>query len=271
MSTMPDTTQQALDPIERTLQQFLAVRRSPPRAWPADAQAIRIEVEATPAWPDGPRVSAVLHRRGDGPPALLVHGWQSQAGDLMPMADALLAAGFSVWAPDLPGHGHSDGSRLAIPLAAAVLREAARLAGPFALAVGHSYGGACLVHALAQGLPVQRVVLMATPTHYGQFARFAAGKAGLDDAQTGQLLQRIREVSGEDPDSIDMQHQVEGLKQPALLVHSSDDPVVPAAALQAVAARWHGARWWPLDGLGHFRLLDDPGVLAEVRRFATAA
>lgn len=269
MSIPPHPAKPLDDPIERTLHQFLAVRRANASVWPPDSTTMRMEVEATPSWPDGPRVPFALHRRGDGPPALLVHGWQSQAADLMPMADALLAAGFSVWAPDLPAHGHSGGAHLAIPLAAAALHETGRRAGPFALAVGHSYGGACLVHALAQGLPVQRVALMATPTHYGQFARFAAGKAGLDEAQTAQLLRRIREVSGEDPDHIDMRRQVEGLSQPALMVHSNDDPVVPAAGLQAVAARWRGARWWPQDGLGHFRLLNDPKVLDGLCRFAT--
>jgi pimeloyl-ACP methyl ester carboxylesterase len=271
MTTPTNTRNKDALPIEQALHQFLAVRRSTPKVWPPDTTSIQIEVEATPEWPDGGRVPVVLHRRGDGPPALLVHGWQSQAADLMPMANALLAAGFSVWAPDLPGHGHSAGAHLAIPLAAATLREAGRLAGPFAVAVGHSYGAASLVHALTRGLSADRVVLLAAPTHYGHFARFAAGKAGLTEAQIQTLLQRLHKVSGEDPDRINMRRQVSGLTQPALLMHSTDDPVVPASDLQAVADRWRGARWRPLEGLGHFRLLDDPGVLAEVCRFASGA
>ncbi|MEZ5706573.1 MAG: alpha/beta hydrolase [Burkholderiaceae bacterium] len=265
---MPEQTS---TPVEQTLSQFLSVRRTAPRAWPQDTAAMRIDIEAPPAWPDGQWVPIALHRRGEGPPALLVHGWQSQAADLMPLAEALLDAGFSVWAPDLPGHGHSGGAHLAIPLAAAALREASRAAGGFAVAVGHSYGAASLVHALTQGLPAQRVVLMAAPTHYGQFARFAASKSGLDEAQTGLLLGRLHEVSGEHPDRIDMRRQVEKLTQPALLMHSTDDPVVPATDLQAVAERWPGAQWHPLTGLGHFQLLADPGVLAEVCAFATRA
>ena len=255
--------------VDQALKQFLSVRRAPPKAWPRDAVAMHMEVQAPPKWPDGQRVPVVIHRRGEGPAALLVHGWQSQAADLMPLADALLDAGFSVWAPDLPGHGHSGGAHLAIPLAATTMREASRAAGGFAVAVGHSYGAASLVHALTQDLPAQRVVLMSAPTHYGRFARFAASKAGLDETQTQMLLRQLHEVIGEDPDRINMRRQVEKLTQPALLMHSTDDPVVPATDLQAVAERWPGAHWHPLTGLGHFQLLADPGVLAKLCAFAT--
>ncbi|MEZ5702508.1 MAG: alpha/beta hydrolase [Burkholderiaceae bacterium] len=210
------------------------------------------------------------HRRGEGPPALLVHGWQSQAADLMPLAEALLDAGFSVWAPDLPGHGHSG-------------RPPGHPAGGRRLAgsePGRRWvcggGGALLRRRQPRPRPHPGVARAAggpdgRPTHYGQFARFAASKSGLDEAQTGLLLGRLHEVSGEHPDRIDMRRQVEKLTQPALLMHSTDDPVVPATDLQAVAERWPGAQWHPLTGLGHFQLLADPGVLAEVCAFATRA
>lgn len=268
MITLTPPQSAPTDPVLQAAQQVLRVKPTPPRAWPTGTVSTTFDIEAPAGWPDGPRVPVTLHRRGEGPAALLVHGWQSQAADLMPLGDALIAAGFSVWAPDLPGHGHSGGQHLAIPQAANALREIGRLAGPFALAIGHSYGGASLVHALAQGLAVQRVVLLAAPTHYGQFVRLAARQRGLDAAQTEALLARLHEVTGEHPDRIDMARQAEALSAPALLMHSADDTVVPAAGLHAVAQRWRGARWHPLEGLGHFRLLDDPGVLQTIRRFA---
>lgn len=54
----------------------------------------------------------------------------------------------------------------------------------------------------------------------------------------------------------------------ALLAHSADDPIVPQAGLARVAQVWPGAQWWPLDGLGHFKVLSDAGVLQRIVVFA---
>jgi pimeloyl-ACP methyl ester carboxylesterase len=46
---------------------------------------------------------------GDGPTALLLHGWAGRSEQLAAFVRPLLAAGFSVIAPDAPGHGDSSG------------------------------------------------------------------------------------------------------------------------------------------------------------------
>ena len=270
---MPHATATPIDEatIARVADRFLSPRRAPAKPWPAAGAPATLAVPAPAGWPDGAEVALVCHRLGEGPPVLLVHGWQSQAADLLGAARALAAAGLSVWAPDLPAHGHSGGQRLSIPLAAQALHAVQRLAGPFAAVVGHSYGAAALVHALAGGLAAARAALLAPPTHYGIHARHAAQAAGLDAAATERLLQRLQALTGEAPDAIDMRRQAAALRLPALLLHADDDPVVPAHATRRVAEAWPGARWRPLQGLGHFRLLDDPGVLAEVAQFARGA
>lgn len=271
MHSAPHLLSRDDEAIARLADQFLSPRRAPPRPWPAGGEPSTLSVTAPAGWPDGPAVPVVCHRLGEGPAVLLVHGWQSQAADLLPLAKALAAAGCTVWAPDLPAHGQSGGARLSIPLAAQTLRTVQGLAGPFAAAVAHSYGGASLVHALAGGLQAARVALLAPPTHYGHHARQAAQAAGLDEAGTARLLQRLTALTGEDPDAIDMRRQAASLDLPALLLHATDDPVVPARATQRVAEAWAGARWQALEGLGHFRILADPGVLQTVAQFVRAA
>lgn len=247
---------------------FLHVGTRTPKPLPDGVATSTLRVRTSAAWPDGPELALRVHVRGRGPAALLVHGWRSQAADLDGLSSMLADAGFSVWMPDLPGHGHSEGEHLGMPLAAAALHAVQAASGPFAVAVAHSYGGAGLVHALAGGLAADRVAVLAAPTHYGRFARRAARQAGMPDALVEPWLEHLHTLMDCHPDEIDMVRQADGLSQPALLVHSRDDPVAPFEGLAEVAAAWRGATWRPRDGLGHFRVLSDPGVLDDVRAFA---
>lgn len=260
------------DPVEAVALRLLRPQQTPLSPLLPGASTFSLDVEAPGDWLDGPCVPAVVQHVGEGPPALLVHGWEGPTAHLHRIAEALLMAGFSVWMPDLPAHGRSGGVHLSLPLAARTLEAVQELAGPFAFALAHSVGGACLVQALTQGLWADRVALVATPTHYGLHVRRVAHQCGLRGEAVHRLLQRVEHWSGVAPDALDMQRQARTLNQPALFIHSADDPVVPPAPARAVAAVWPGAAWLQLDGLGHYRrLLEDDAVVAAVLRFAGGA
>ncbi|HEV2502097.1 MAG TPA: alpha/beta hydrolase [Mesorhizobium sp.] len=231
---------------------------------------ISLLVTAPGNWPDGAEILVNLRRRGDGPNVLLVHGWEGASSDFRAIGDRLVAAGFTLWSPDLPGHGRSGGERLSIPLAVRVLHAVAAEAGPFALALGHSIGGACLVHALAEGLAAERIVLLATPTHYGNFVRTASAQAGLKGVAVEALMELLNDLTGEHPDWIDMRREATAVRQPALFVHSTDDRIVSSTAAEEVASIWRGAQWVAVNGLGHRRLLEDADVVARIVAFARA-
>lgn len=254
--------------IEAFADALLRVRRPPVDVLAEGETQTRLLVATPGDWPDGAEVGVNLRRRGDGPNVLLVHGWEGGPSDFRMIGDELVAAGFTIWSPDLPGHGNSGGERLSIPLAVRVLRAVAHETGPFALALGHSIGGACLVHALAEDLVAERVVLLATPTHYGNFVRTASAQAGLKGIAVEALLEHLHQLIGEHPDWIDMRREAASMRQRALFVHSADDRMVSFSAAREVASRWPGAQWMAVDGLGHKRLLRDPEVVARVLAFA---
>lgn len=260
----PAVTHAAQVTVDDVMQQFFTPRRMPAGSLHADDQPVSITVPAPADWLDGPSIDVVCHRRGAGPAVLLVHGWQSQASDLKSLSNTLVAQGYSVWAPDLPGHGHSAGRMLSIPLAAQTLCELERHAGPWHAVIGHSLGAACVVQALVQGLSTARAVLIATPTHYGQHARLVADDMGLPAAQWPDLLARMEAVTGIAPDAIDMQQQVATLPQRACMIHALDDAIVPYPPALRVAEQWAGAQWHGLQGLGHFDIVADAQVLQLV-------
>ncbi|MEB3256056.1 MAG: alpha/beta hydrolase [Synechococcaceae cyanobacterium] len=99
--------------------------------------------------------------RPSGPtrgPLVAVHGIGGHSGQYRTLAEALLPAGWAVWAPDLPGHGLSPGRRgwvrawgqLGATVAATLARARAENPTPPVL-LGHSLGGAvCLELLLRQ-------------------------------------------------------------------------------------------------------------------------
>lgn len=256
------------DALDDMVYRFLHTGRRAPAAGLPGAQTRTVNLSAPPGWRDGPQIDLGVHVLGTGPDVLLVHGWRGQALDMHPLAQRLADRGHRVWVPDLPGHGQSGGAHLSIPLAAAALQAVQGLAGEFSFAAGHSYGGASLVHALRQGLRARRIALLAPATDYGFFARRAMSQAGLPEALGPVWLQRLAAVVGVDPDTVKLREQVQQIDIPALVVHSSDDDIVPAAALQAAIGAWPSATWLPLEGLGHRGLLTDVGTLQTLCNFA---
>lgn len=45
---------------------------------------------------------------GEGPPILFLHGWGAHSGLIWPLAERMINLGYTAYALDLPGFGHSD-------------------------------------------------------------------------------------------------------------------------------------------------------------------
>ncbi|MEC5385271.1 alpha/beta fold hydrolase [Uliginosibacterium sp. H3] len=254
---------------EQVAQAFLTPRRFTRNtaAFLPDAQVFVAE---------GPVGKVVGRMQGEGPCVVLLHGWEFAASDLAGFVPPLLAAGFSVLALDLPAHGASEGERVSIPLAAQALLDVqcALDAGGrhgtthnFHAAIGHSLGAAVIVHAMASGLRVDRVVLLAAPAHAVDYARDYCARDGLDAHETELMLDLMHGRFGVDVRAISMPAQAASLTQPALFIHSDDDRVVPLAGSQQAARAWRGALHVTVEGLGHARLLRDAAVIEHVARF----
>lgn len=208
----------------------------------------------------GPTGTLVAAQAGHGPTVALVHGWGGHSSDMAAFAPLLREAGYTVLVPDLPAHGESEGRSASIPQGAQALLALQAVTGPWHAVVAHSVGTAVAVHALGQGLQAGRVVLLAPPARYADYAAGFAHQAGLDPAGTAEMLRHLRE-GGLDVQAVDTPRTAAQLTQPALVVHSIDDRVVPVRDGEEIAAAWPGAQWLRCAGLGHRRILQAPEVL----------
>jgi pimeloyl-ACP methyl ester carboxylesterase len=206
---------------------------------------------------------AVWHS-GSGPAVLLVHGWSSTHTDMDAFVAPLLERGYRVVALDLPAHGASAGATATMTEISAAIGEVGSRFGPLAGLVAHSFGCPSSATALANGkLSAARVVLVASPAYYEILVRATAESADIDPLE----LIAAFAARGVDVAALNLPETVAKLALPALIFHSADDRIVDIRFGEAVAAAWRDSTFVPLTGLGHSRILRDPGVVRRAAEF----
>jgi pimeloyl-ACP methyl ester carboxylesterase len=208
------------------------------------------------------------------PVVLLVHGWGGHAGQMLPLAQAVAAAGLRPVLLELPAHGRSAGTMSNSPqFARAIAYVTARLAADgraLRAAVAHSLGANGLALAAARGLSAERLVLLAPPASPREYTRYFAHTFGLNEA-TRLAMQRLFE-SREGVLMPQLEPAAVGprIAQPTLIVHDRDDRVNRFADAEAYRDAIAGARLVATQGWGHRRILKEAEVLAQVTRFVAA-
>ena len=238
--------------------------------------------------------------RGRGAqPLVLIHGWAMHGGVFAPLAE-VLAERCTLYLVDLPGHGHSRDSAVALELDAVVASIAD--ATPPAMWLGWSLGGLVALHAAATRPAQVRALAMvcATPRfvaapdwpHGMAPATFETFAADLDrdwratverflalevlgDARAQSDLRRLRAdlfARGE-PDPValaaglallqrsDLRERLPQLAVPSAWIAGRRDRLVPPAALRAAATAC-GGTFVELAHAAHAPFLGHAGAVA---------
>ena len=209
---------------------------------------------------------------GAGPAVLLVHGWGDHAARLGAFISPLVDSGHRVIGVDLPAHGASPGRQTNIFEGARAITAAATHVGGVDAIVAHSLGGAETIVALERGLRVRAVALVASAVRLTNaiepFARMFALPPGAVTGLQREIERRFGQGVWEE---LAADRAARSLDAPALVVHDRDDPQVPFADGERLAAAWPTATLHVTDGLKHHRVLRDPGVVTAVTDFLTTA
>lgn len=212
---------------------------------------------------------------GDGPAVYLMHGWAGHAGQLAAFVPPLAAAGYRVVAFDAPSHGGSApgayGPRSSsIPEFAAALSAVVASHGPAHAIVAHSMGCTATAVALCDGLGAVRVALLAPMASPVSYARQFAAVLGFGERTYRRLVARVERRVGAPMHHFDVPELGRAIAMPpTLIIHDREDTSTPVTDGAAIAAAWSGSRFHVTSGLGHRRLLRDPGVVTEVVDFVT--
>jgi pimeloyl-ACP methyl ester carboxylesterase len=212
---------------------------------------------------------AAAYIAGAGPPVLLVHGWQTSAEHLVTLARPLLAGGHRVVAFDMPGHGKSEGEETDITEVTEIGLQLSARFGPFAAAIGHSYGGLCLANLLRLGVAADRVILLASPATYQLLVERACALMRLSGPVRERFVAGIRRryaphVFERDFDAV---KNLARRPVPTLVVHDQDDGQVPIADAELLGRAHPRVKLRITSRLGHSRIVKTPAVIEACLAF----
>lgn len=227
---------------------FMSPRTLPPREWelPLLARAERITL----------RFGLSALRWGQGPTVLLMHGWEGRPTQFAALIETLVAAGHTVVSLEGPGHGRSPGHQAHVVLFARALLEAAAELPPLRAVIGHSMGGASVMLALQWGLRAEAAVSIAAPAQLLGVMRGFARHLGLPARARAAFIRQVERDIGVQIARLDVAGYQ--LDLPGLVVHASDDQLVPASESQVIHKAWFDSRLLLLEEGGHVRVLADP-------------
>lgn len=205
---------------------------------------------------------------GSGPTVLLVHGWNGRGAQLGAFASALTEAGYRVVAFDTPAHGRSPGRATNLPEISEAIQNVARSCGPVHAIIGHSFGVACALYAMQQGLEADSLVALSPPDNVRNMTRKFFVALDIRPAVQAEFNRLFEAHFGADLwQRFSPVVLASGLNVPGLVIHDQDDRDVPWQEGAAVAQAWPGAEFVRTAGLGHRRILRDPAVIARVTAF----
>lgn len=268
----------------RTLRRLLAVsQRIAPRA----AARLALTMWMTPPppraerppGPTGGRVDRVdlghteleIESWGDGRPVYLLHGWGGWRGQLAPLVQPLVTAGFRAVAVDAPGHGGSGPSRFGPNRSSMIdfvdsINAATEHGGEPAGIVGHSVGGSASALAVVTGQHTDRLVTIGAPPQPLEPLTAFADVVELTEATRAAMVQRLERLAGLRLTEFDLLNR-SAPAAPTLIIHDRDDREIAYQGAEKLAAAWPTAELRPTSGLGHRRILADPEVVRQIVEF----
>jgi uncharacterized protein len=261
----------------------------PPQRTPADLGLAFEELSITapgdvslPAWfvpADGGR---------PGPGVAVVHGWESARDRLLPIVQFLHAAGFHCLAVDVRGHGANAAETLPITAgefgsdALAAWRALdARPEVTTSAVLGHSMGAIGAILAAAREPRIAALVATSAPADPWRLTRqtFRLARLPFPDVLAYPLAWLTTRVylrpRGHDAADISASDALRRITCPVLLVHGTDDAVVPAGHLarleRITIAAGRPAETLVIEGGQHSWLYEFPSYRRTVAAFLSRA
>jgi pimeloyl-ACP methyl ester carboxylesterase len=186
---------------------------------------------------------------------------------MTPLVAPLLRAGFGVVAHDAPAHGESPGRSASIPAFADAIGRVAGEVGPLFGAIAHSMGGAAFSLAAARGLAARRAVFVGPPSDAAVWFHGFVRWLSLPPSAEPALRARVEAIAGERLDRLNSAVLGPRMRVPLLVLHDRQDREVPLEDGERVAREAVDGRLVVTEGLGHRRILRDPGVAEQAVRF----
>jgi pimeloyl-ACP methyl ester carboxylesterase len=171
---------------------------------------------------------------------ILVHGWGGNAQMMLPLALPFHQAGMNVLLYDARNHGKSDGDtfsslpRFAEDLGSVIAWIAKRDPGQKIVVLGHSIGAAAAMLAASHRTDIDLVIAISGFAHPNLVMYRHLDRPWLPQWVKPLILNYIQWVIGYRFDEIAPMNRVRHVPCPILLVHGTEDRVVPISDMRLI-------------------------------------
>ena len=205
-----------------------------------------------------------------GPRVVLIHGWGGRATQMAPLAEYMATLGYCCIAPDMRAHGASPGRRIRfLDFINDLPQLLAELEQPIHALIGHSAGAMTMMRARqVHGIQAKHYVSINGPrAPYPPIEQL-----DLRLKPGARVLSRCKPYFGAQfGDSFDALNDgriyaYAGQGQ-LLAIHDQNDDQVDPGDAEVVTRTWPSGARHRTQGLGHQRMLYDPGVHERVAEF----
>jgi predicted alpha/beta hydrolase family esterase len=240
---------------------FTPIRyKTPDRELPVQQNANKFETKI-----DGKRTQFYSWGNEQRPLIVLVHGWMGRASQFFKLIDALVAQDYHVVSFDGPAHGASSGRQTNLNEFAKAINYIANRFGSISVAIGHSFGGITILNAINNGLKINNVVFIATPSIAGDIIKDFEKKINGSPATGINFRKEILKRYGITFESISASELIKLISiESLLLVHDANDRDVPISHAKLLEDLFPQATTIYTEGLGHTRILRNDQVIAQI-------
>lgn len=205
----------------------------------------------------------------DGKLVVLVHGWESNAGSMGAIANALAQDGYRVVALDLPAHGNSKLTHTNLP----ACREALRAlifqlnpTEPFSI-VSHSFGSAVSIYALSGSRYVlDQLIMLTSPNRLIAIFDDFRNTINLGHRAYQHLLNLTERILHERVEYSSVEEKARHIRAKNItILHDINDKVIPYANSLRLGSKLPQAELITLKDVGHCRMLWNADVIRRIQ------
>jgi uncharacterized protein len=192
---------------------------------------------------------------------VILHGWGGNAEQMLPMAAPLHGAGFNVLLIDARNHGHSDPDTFSsmprfaedLGMAIAWIKQYHAERAECVAVLGHSVGAGAALFEASRNPEITAVISVAAFAHPAKMTEASVRHLHLPRLIVTLIIRYVEWLIGHRFETIAPMNTVTRITCPVLLVHGSDDRVVPLEDARSIHKRCRDpqTRLLEIDGAGH--------------------
>jgi pimeloyl-ACP methyl ester carboxylesterase len=198
---------------------------------------------------------------------LMVHGWAGRGTQLYEIADKILENKMMVVSFDAPAHGLSSGKRTNMLDFIETIREIDKKYGPFDAAIGHSFGAMSLINAVAEGLTINKLVIIGADNSIPYIFKDFVKKLELKPVIATKLQKLFEHKKRVKADDYSSENKARKVNIPTFVVHDSEDKYVNVSSALAIRQNLEQGELLITNGLGHHKIFKNKFVIQRIINF----